>query len=426
MTCQLLKAFRATLLSTAGGSVARLVPVGALFLGLLAQPAFAQKPAAKKTDFDDLAKRATAARESSRIVEAAGLYKKALALRPRWEEGWWYLGTLNYEADRYPEALPAFRNLVMLDPKYGPAWALMGLCEFETKDYKNSFVHLQYGRARGLGDNQELVNVARFHEALLLNRRGEYEAAMELLSSLVARNVVSHDVKVAIGLALLRVNFLPSEVDPSKDALINAAGEAGMLMALSNFDQAEGAFKQMLKDFPGAPFLHYAYGDMLSRLSRYEDAESEFREEMKINPDSALPSMELAYIYLRIRRYQDALPPAQKAVQLAPLGFAGHYLLGRALLELGNIQESIRELETARRLGPFSPEIRYSLARAYAKARRPQEAEHERAEFARLNTLLERKKSQSGPQSYRTSSDRGELGPHVVNEPASPSPPGEH
>ncbi len=384
----------------------------------------AQKPPARAgaatVEFERLVKQAAAASQANRVPEAIELYQKALKLRPRWAEGWWSLGTLYYDSDRYAAAVPAFRNLVQLNPKMGPAWALLGLCEFETGDRKNALIHLQRGRVLGLAGNEELLNVTLYHQALLLNLNGEFEVATELLTRLAARGVLSEDVKIAFGLAELRVPLLPNQLDSSKDALVHAAGEAAVLVAQSNFDQADLAFQQLLQDYPNTPFLHYAYGSALVTLSRYEDAEREFRAEMKITPESPFAYMQLAFLELRTKRYDEALKLAKAAVRLAPNGFPGHYLLGRALLELGDLPRAIQELEVARRLGPYSPEVRYNLARAYARADRKEEAARERKEFARLNSLLERKQQESGPQSYRSSSDRGALEPREVKEAAPP------
>jgi len=392
-----------------------------LFLLLLARPVFAQQKPSVRDQFESLAKRAAVAREANRTDESIALYRQCLKLKPRWAEGWWSLGTLYYDADHYAEAAPAFKTVVELSPKMGPAYALLGLSEFETRDYKNALIHLQHGRALGLAGNEELVNVTRYHEALLLNLNAEFEAAMELLTSLVGRGVISDNVKVALGLSVLRVPLLPAQVDPSKDALIHAAGEVGELTALSNFDQADMAFQQLIKDYPNTPFLHYAYGTMLTTLTRYDEAEREFKEEFKVTPDSPFPYMQLAYVYLRLNRNQDAVGPARQAVKLAPHSFAAHYLLGRAWLELGNTADAAQELETSRRLGPFSPEVHYSLARAYAKLKRTDEAKRERAEFTRLNALLSRQQQQAEGQSYRSTSDRGNFQPGAISE----SPPRE-
>src|SRR2546421_9393310 len=66
------------------------------------------------TAFNRLEERAKRASEENRLDEAGRLYTKALALRPRWAEGWWSLGTLQYDRDHYAEAAQAFEKLLSL------------------------------------------------------------------------------------------------------------------------------------------------------------------------------------------------------------------------------------------------------------------------------------------------------------------------
>ena len=388
-----------------------------------AAPQKEANPAAKSTadsaEFKKLAARATEARGQNRLQEAADLYAKALRLNPRWAEGWWYLGTLDYDANNYGDGVKAFRNLVELDRQNAPALALLGLCEFETHDYGNAFVHLQMARTKGLGDNSELWHVVEYHSALLDILHGEFEAANTLLTDLVRHVVLSQNVKMALGLTLLRVPLLPDQIDPTKDALISDAGNAGELLALNDYDEADTAFQQLVRDFPTTPFVHYAYAQTLAGLGGYEKAEEELREEIKINPESSMPYMLLAHVDVRLNRFQDALPLAQEAVKLAPQSFVAHYLLGRALFGLGQVYESVTELSIAKRLGPSSPEVRFVLSRALARAKRPREAAEEQAEFQRLTAL--RLKLPSGADSYRESNARGELEPHQVQAPEEPS-----
>jgi len=358
-------------------------------------------------EFQRVVDQATKAREANQIGEAIDLYQKAVKLNPRWNEGWWYLGTLYYDSDRYQEGVTAFHNLVELTPEYGAAWAMLGLCEFEIQDYKNALIHLENGRAKGVVDNQELLYAARYHQALIDILEGNFEDAFSLLSSLVTQNVLSNDVRRSMGLTLLRVQLLPNQVDPSKDALVAAAGDIGELQALGDFDEAKRGFGQLVHDYPSTPFVHYAYGVMLAELSQYKDSEQQLLEEIRVNPDSSMPYMQLAYVYIRVNRFNDALSMGRKAVQLVPGSFAAHYLVGRSLLETGGVNESIQELNIAKRLAPYSPEVRYSLARALARAHRTQEAALEQAEFKRLNARVEQSKQKLPPQSYRESSERG-------------------
>src|SRR4051812_35574432 len=71
-----------------------------------------QSPARPDSAFDQVVKLGDEARLAGRLDEAFGLYTKALAIQPKWTEGWWNVGAILYEKDRYPEARDAFRNVV--------------------------------------------------------------------------------------------------------------------------------------------------------------------------------------------------------------------------------------------------------------------------------------------------------------------------
>jgi len=383
------------------------------------------KSAADSVEFKKLAARATEARDQNRLQEATELYQKALRLNPRWEEGWWYLGTMAYDANNYADGVKAFRNLVELDRKNVPALAMLGLCEFETHDYGNAFVHLEMARLKGIGNTDELGHVVVYHLALLHILHGEFETANEQLGELVHQNVLTADVKMAIGLTLLRVPILPDQIDPEKDALISDAGKIEELIALLDFDEADNSFQQLVRDYPATPFIHYAYAFMLSGLSEYERAEEELHKEIKVNPESSLPYLLLAFVDVRLSRLQDALTQTQVAVKLAPQSYAAHYLMGRALLDTGKAEEAVGELATAKRLAPDSPQVRYTLAMALTRAKRPKEAAVEQAEFQRLSALAQSRRSGGASDvktSSRNSSAPGEITPDQLQSPPARDP----
>ncbi|PYQ19063.1 MAG: hypothetical protein DMF81_23060, partial [Acidobacteria bacterium] len=134
--------------------------------------------------FADVSRRADRARQGNHLEEAIRLYRQGVKLRPRWDEGWWYLATLLYETDRYPDARAAFRRFLALKPEAGPGWALRGLCDFRVADYQGALEHLDKGLALGVGGQPEILRVARYHQALLLVRAGQFELAIEPLTGL--------------------------------------------------------------------------------------------------------------------------------------------------------------------------------------------------------------------------------------------------
>ncbi len=322
-------------------------------------------------NFEALARQATAAREEGKTEEAIHFYEGSLQLKPDWTDGLWYLGTLYADAGRYRDAIPAFQKVTTAYPKLGPAWAYLGLCEFETKDYTNSLRHLQNAKQFGFAEAPGVEKVASYHLALLLNLNGQFEDAWELLASKLGGSQLAEQTKTALALALLRVPLLPDQVDPSKDALIDAAGETAGDLAEGNFDRALQGFQQMLKAYPTTPFLHYAYGSALIFRSQYPEAEAQLREEVKLTPKSALPFMRLAIIAMKQHHAQDALSMAERAVQLAPESSLAHEILGRILSELGKTEEAAKESDAAVKLKPEKPDIDPEVAKAYGHASIP-------------------------------------------------------
>jgi tetratricopeptide (TPR) repeat protein len=323
-----------------------------------------QNPA--PADFEALAKSATVAREAGHADEAIQDYRRAVETNPRWEEGWWYLGTLLYDADRFSEAIPPFQKLVELLPNAGAAWNFLGLCEFETKDYANSLEHLQKGLAFGDADDPDTARVAKYHLALLLIRAGEFDQAPPLLGTTPGQNDSPPQIKIALALAMLRVPLLPKEIDASHDALLNAAGEAASAVAQNNFAKALALFPSLLKDYPATPYLRYAYGKALASAGRDEEALKQQREEILLSPKSPLPWIETSQLELRLHHPQEALSAAQEALQRSPDSPALHKTLAQILQVLGREERAARQLALAKKLSPEKPWPEKRIALLYS------------------------------------------------------------
>jgi predicted Zn-dependent protease len=374
-------------------------------------PATATRSTSATEGFEDKARLAETARRDGRIVEASLLYQSALQLHPDWQEGWRQLGTLAYMQGRYPEAISALQQSVALDSKQPDTWTLLGLSEFETKDYKNSLIHLEHGRAMGFSGNSAAVRVSRYHLALLLNLDGNFDRAIGLLISEVDPGALSEEIQFAMGIALLRIPALPEQVDAAVRPLVTEAGEAAVLLSQSYYDKAFPIFDKMVREHPATPFLHYAYGDALAWASQYDEAQTQLKEETRVNPSSEIAYIRLASIGLLLHDSVSALADAKKAIALAPESAEAHYVLGRAFLEEGDSAASIRELEAARRFAPNSPKVHFNLARAYAQANRTAEAQQERAEFERLNAQMPGQSGSYGDRAARGSAADASMQP---------------
>jgi tetratricopeptide (TPR) repeat protein len=361
---------------------------------ICAQPAQSAKPQAPATsdaEFDRLVKQADDAREAERFEEAISLYGKALNIKPKWPEGWWYVGAIFYQTDHYPDARDAFQNLVALEQDRGPAWGMLGLCQFQTGEYEKAAVSLERSRSLGVNDNSELAGVVRYHIALLYVRFEYFENAYEVLNEFVRVGHESPKVIEAFGLTLLRMPILPKDIPADQREKVLLAGQAGYNMAARRLEQTRAAFDAMLSRYPNDPNIHYAFGVYM--LPQDADvAMKEFKRELEISPNHYPAMVQMAFEYLKRDQYNDALPLAEKAVQLAPKLYAARNVLGRVLLELGQVDRSVKELEEGVKLAPSSPEMHFALARAYTRAGKKQEAARERETFKKLQDEYNQKR----------------------------------
>lgn len=342
--------------------------------------------------FDAVCANATRAREANAADEAIRWYRRGVRMRPRWDEGWWYLATLLYDRDRYAESRDAFTRFLRLKPGAGPARALRGLCEFQLKDYAAALADLDKWASEGRRGNQETGLVALYHLAALRIRGGQFELALAPVTQLCASVPESPQFVRAAGLMLLRKAIFPDDVPKQEQQLVDAAGHASCSWLAGRNDEARARFKDLIDRYPDAPNAHYCYGLFL-RAQGSGEALAQFQEEMRVQPGSVYPRLELAFELIKRGDYTGARPYAEESVKLAPGLFAAHNALGRALVETGELQRGIAELEEAARLAPESPEMLHALAHAYDLAGRRVDAERSRAAFQRLEESRRRKQT---------------------------------
>ena len=193
--------------------------------------------------FEQLAARATSARDANDIPRALAAYRQALQVKPDWAEGWWFLGTLAYDADQYQQGRDAFAHFVKLDANAAPGWSLLGLCEFETGEPSAALEHIQRGLRLSAGSQNDMEEVLRFHEAMLLTRTGLFDQALGKYIWFARRGIHNPQLLVAIGMAALRQPLLPKDLTGDGPDAAAAAGAAAYAWMGSNFHDADESFR---------------------------------------------------------------------------------------------------------------------------------------------------------------------------------------
>lgn len=342
-----------------------------------------QQPAG--STFGKLAAKAQKASEENRLDDAARLYARALAIKPKWAEGWWSLGTLEYDLDHYAKAAADFEKLLALQPENGNAHAMLGLCDFELGREKLALQHLQKGKNIGLAKDEALWKVVLYHEGILLQRKGSFEAAQETLEELCLRGAQGDDAANVLGMTMLRLNAKNPPLQGSADAdVVLRVGQAECLAGEKKYDEARRAFEEVVKENPAYPNIHYAFGLSLLELRDVPGSVEQFKEEIKNNPNNVFARLRIAAVLYK-EDSTAGIPYAEEVVKIDPrMGFA-HYLLGLLLLDTDNYERALPELEIAEKAFPREARLYFALGSAYSHAGRKQDAVRARATFERLN-----------------------------------------
>ena len=359
--------------------------MSSLLPGLLIAISLAAPAATVPSRFETIAKQAEVARTQDRVPEAIRLYREGTQLRPLWGDGWWYLGSLLYDQDRFSEASSAFQHLTNT-PHRGPAYAFLGLCEYENEHYELALRHFRAWAAAGWAGSPELVDVAVFHFALLLTRDGRFVESLYLLASVAPRLGDVPELTEAMGLASLRLHYLPENYPPELRERIWLAGKSAIYAAQSprDFARADEFASRLEKRYSRQPDVHYFRGTIFTFEGKTADAEREYREELVISPHHAPCMIALAAIDLDKANRVEAGEFARTAIEVEPSNPEAHHLLGRVLLENGDLHASLTELETAKRLAPENAGVRAHLAMVYTRLGRTEEAKSESAALLAL------------------------------------------
>ena len=356
--------------------------------------------------FSQLAAKAQKASEENRLDDAARLYARALAMKPNWAEGWWALATLEYDQDHYAKAAAAFKKTIALQSKNGTAFAMLGLCEFELSHDQAALRDIQKGVDLGLQTKPELRNVVLYHEGLLLQRQGRFQAAQDTLEQLCLQAGPSDTAANVLGMALLRsaAKEPPTAGSAAADIVLRV-GRAACLAGEKKYDEARPGFEAVVNENPKYPSIHYAFGLFLLDLRDVSGAVEQLKQEITNDPSDVVARLRIAASEYK-RDSAAGIPFAEQAVKLAPAEPFGHYLLGLLLLDVDDYQNAIPELEIAKKGLPREPKIYAALGTAYSRAGQKQAAAQARVTFARLTEEEKKASAENQPESRSTGPEK--------------------
>jgi tetratricopeptide (TPR) repeat protein len=336
--------------------------------------------------FATLSQQAQAARDAHQLEKAVDLYKKALKLKPNWDDGLWNLGSIAYDLNEYRACTSAFGKFLELKPDAVPGWTMAGLCEFELRNYGSSLDDFARVEKLGFVENAELARAARLHYALTLTKDRSYEKAITILTELTRIDKKTPEIIAATGIAGLRRPWVPAEVPESDREIIYRLGDAMTSAMELNYKEANQKFEELLQAYPSEPNIHFRYGALLY----IQDADrgiEEIKKAIALAPDHVPALVSLSAISLKREDPKAAVDYGERAVKASPEDFATHIVLGRALIASEQPARAVGELQQAVKLAPNDPDAHFSLATAYTRLGKKEDATREQNEFKRLEHL---------------------------------------
>jgi tetratricopeptide (TPR) repeat protein len=327
--------------------------------------------------FDDLAARAVAARDSGNVPQAIELYGQATRLKPDWAEGWFYQGLLQYSSNNFPGAIDALSHVLELKPGAAPALALRGLSEFETGAYDDSLRDLDEGVKKGAANEPRNEQIIRYHLAQMLARAGRFQDAMLQYQFFASKHIDDPDLLLGLGLAGMRNTTLPKDFPAEGREVVEAAGSAGYVFLSGDSQGADGLFKKLFERYPTVPNLHFFYGVLLF-MHGPDLAIDQFKSEVEVAPSNAAAHAILAYALMFAGRFTEAQPEAEAALARVPDMEMAQIALGRSLAETGDAKRATEVLNQVLQRDADNMEAHMALAAMYSRAGKREEAYRER------------------------------------------------
>ncbi len=246
---------------------------------------------ATQENFEQVAQQAEAARSAGRIPEALRFYDAGTRLRPSWSNGWWWLGRLYYDQNRFPDAEIAFNRFLAIAPSPGPGYAFLALCEYETRHCERSIEHFRDWTLEGSPGPEQLIHAANLHWALLLTREERFAEALCLLTAEAHERGGGPTLTEGMGLASLRMAYLPEEYPPAKREMIWLAGEAAFYASLNppQIDRSDERVREFSRHYGRRPNLPHLRGGLCPSTKELAATEKEHQSQLRISPQHVPP-----------------------------------------------------------------------------------------------------------------------------------------
>lgn len=179
-----------------------------------------------------------------------------------------------------------------------------------------------------------------FEEGTELNKQQRYDEAIQKLTQAVQLSLENHKYHQTLFMTYL-------------------ATRQGL--------KAIQVYKEMAREHPNSPAVHYWLGRLYLQSQSLDDAAREFREAARLAPKDEHAWISLGHVYYRQGKDEEAMKAYQEANKLSPKVAVVHAGLGNLYLKKNDYPQAQKEFEETLRLDPSLSEARYNLSLIYER-----------------------------------------------------------
>jgi tetratricopeptide (TPR) repeat protein len=351
----------------------RILQMGAGLALVLATPfSLGQTTAAS----DHLRQTALALELQAKNPEAETEWLQYLKTHPASAEAYAHLGLLNARQEHYKEAVPLYRKALALNPRFPSLRLNLGLALFKGGDLSGAIAQFKplLSSASGNSASGDSTQAQRLNILLGMAHYGlrEYPAAALYLKAAAAKDPQNLELRLSLAHSCLWSKQYQCVLDTYHEILmLNAeSAEADMLAGealdeLKDHRAAIQQFRAAVKANPNEPEVHFGLGYLLWTQRQYDEAVIEFQAELANAPDHAQALVYLGDAQIQLNHPELAPPLLEKAIRIDPGLELAHLDLGVLYADAGRQNDALREMKEAARVAPDDVNVHWRLGRLY-------------------------------------------------------------
>jgi tetratricopeptide (TPR) repeat protein/serine/threonine protein kinase len=305
-----------------------------------------------------------------RPEDAVAAFQKAIELSPTEAVGHYNLGVALRESGRIDEAVAAYRKAIESAPDDPDFYVALAAVLCDKKGEHDAAVEVLQKAIALRPDHAD----AQRNAAIALNRKGDADFTIAVVRRLIAKGAGHSDLYYALGLALGGKGDLDGSIEIWRKLIALRPDDA---MARTNLavsfrqkgdvDAAIAGLREAVIADPRYLDAYFNLGLLLREKGGLDEAIATWRKELAIRPDSERCYRTLAETQMMQGKFVEAVASFQKVVELNPKAGNAHYNLGVALERAERRPEALAAYERAVELAPNIAEAHCNLGGYYER-----------------------------------------------------------